>query len=479
MGTEKDEEPVPKEEAEPKKKIAPKVETGKIAKEEVKSEKNIAPKVEIGKIAKEEAEPEKKIAPKVKIEKKAKEVTAAKTTKNKDAKLETNEKLEITDEVEEVKKEEASGKEGEDLKVAKPEGDGGPLEKALEKHPNVLILENSELHPKPVMAIIDVDEIDSPNDKDKHVHHHLTGGAITTFLITIFIFQFILCIWKKRHRKSFFVVTLAGLWLFPAFIFFQLLWWRFIIVWTLASISLLTLAYKATRKPLAPGTPRAVYSFFVAVHKVTSWMSIGGYAILMIEIFGLGLIIGMELADFGIMLIGYGIYFGVLSRDWAEVCSSYISTTIGYFSKDGTLPRRSCRFNYCAVCDRELHPSRLNTRRDQNRRDQRNLQEKTFKMNCGHICHDFCIRGWVMIGKVDTCPVCREKVNISDLFVTPWQKQEKAWANVLDAVRYMVVWNPIIIAVGRFMIYEMGIPMLIEHHVGRRPLGHIHTIKTH
>merc|ERR1719233_1289891 len=119
----------------------------------------------------------------------------------------------------------------------------------------------------------------------------------------------------------------------------------------------------------------------------------------MIEIFGLGLIVGMELADFGIMLIGYGIYFGVLSRDWAEVCSSYISTTIGYFSKDGTLPSRS---------------------------DQRNLQEKTFKMNCGHICHDFCIRGWVMIGKVDTCPVCREKVNISDLFVTPWQKQEKA-----------------------------------------------------
>jgi len=416
---------------------------------------------------------EKKAKPE--IEKKAKEAsTAAKTTKKTDAKLETNEKIEIAGEVEEASKEKNAGKEGDDLTVTEPKAVAEKLEQAEEKLPSDLILEHSEHASKPVMAIIEIEERDSLNDTDKHVHHHLTGGAITTFLITIFIFQFILCIWKKRHRKSFFVITLAGLWLFPAFIFFPLGWWRFIIVWTLASISLLTLAYKATRKPLAPGTPRAVYSFFVAVHKVTSWMSIGGYAILMIEIFGLGLIIGMELADFGIMLIGYGIYFGVLSRDWAEVCSSYISTTIGYFSKDGGLPRRNCRFNYCAVCDRELHPSRLNSRRDQ-----RNLQEKTFKMNCGHICHDFCIRGWVMIGKVDTCPVCREKVNISDLFVTPWQKQEKAWASVLDAVRYMVVWNPIIIAVGRFMIYEMGIPMLIEHHVGRRPLGHIHTLKTH
>lgn len=36
--------------------------------------------------------------------------------------------------------------------------------------------------------------------------------------------------WKKRHQRSYDLVTLAGLWLMPPFICVQLKFWRFLLV---------------------------------------------------------------------------------------------------------------------------------------------------------------------------------------------------------------------------------------------------------
>lgn len=71
--------------------------------------------------------------------------------------------------------------------------------------------------------------------------------------------------------------------------------------------------------------------------------------------------------------------------------------------------------------------------------------EPTFTLNCGHRYHDFCIRGWTIIGKKDTCPCCAEKVSLSQTFTKPWEKASVYWANLMDMVRYLVVWNPVII----------------------------------
>eukprot|EP01043_Picozoa_sp_COSAG02_P058744 COSAG02_NODE_7362_length_3047_cov_4.165875_2_plen_64_part_00 len=37
-------------------------------------------------------------------------------------------------------------------------------------------------------------------------------------------------------------------------------------------------------------------------------------------------------------------------------------------------------------------------------------KETTITLNCRHRYHEFCIRGWMIVGKKDTCPYCNEKV---------------------------------------------------------------------
>ena len=82
--------------------------------------------------------------------------------------------------------------------------------------------------------------------------------------------------------------------------------------------------------------------------------------------------------------------------------------------------------------------------------------ERTVTLSCGHAFHDFCIRGWTIVGKKDTCPYCGEKVSLKNMFSNPWETQSLMWANLLDAVRYLIVWNPVIVGVTQLFLYEMG-----------------------
>jgi len=309
----------------------------------------------------------------------------------------------------------------------------------------------------------------------EHTHHHLSPEALWTFMMIIFFSQIMIFFWKKKHRKSFFMVTLAGLWLFPVVSCFTLHWWRFVCVWLIVSCSLIYLVFKSSRSQLDGNIPSMIYKFFYSLYRVTSFLSGAGYALVVMEIFGVGLIWGIPLAPAGIMMLGYGLYFGVLFRDWAEICTDLITSNIGYYSKDG-IPRRQCRYNQCGICDKPL----FNDIRDHAKKDKKPL-ERTYKMQCGHIVHEFCIRGWCIIGKKDTCPVCREKVSISDVFKTHWHKQDRVWAQLLDAIRYLVVWNPIIIFGGKFVISHMGVPMVVEHttKIHHHIRGAIHGVHSH
>lgn len=46
--------------------------------------------------------------------------------------------------------------------------------------------------------------------------------------------------------------------------------------------------------------------------------------------------------DFGISLLFYGLYYGVLERDFAEMCADYMASTIGVSSHRAD-PRRESR----------------------------------------------------------------------------------------------------------------------------------------
>lgn len=60
--------------------------------------------------------------------------------------------------------------------------------------------------------------------------------------------------------------------------------------------------------------------------------------------------------------------------------------------------------------------------------------------------HEFCIRGWTIVGKKDVCPYCKEKVDLRQtLLKNPWETGSVVWTNILDMARQIIVWNPLII----------------------------------
>ncbi len=62
-----------------------------------------------------------------------------------------------------------------------------------------------------------------------------------------------------------------------------------------------------------------------------------------------------------------------------------------------------------------------------------------------------------MIGKKDMCPHCAEKINargqLRRVLTNAWDTQSLAWAQLLDGVRYLVVWNPLILVVTSALTY--------------------------
>lgn len=71
---------------------------------------------------------------------------------------------------------------------------------------------------------------------------------------------------------------------------------------------------------------------------------------------------------------------------------------------------RSLDQNVCAVCGNDLLVSEKDS----------GVIEDTFKLSCHHVFHEFCIRGWCIIGKKQTCPYCKEKVDLKRLFSNPY-----------------------------------------------------------
>ena len=82
-----------------------------------------------------------------------------------------------------------------------------------------------------------------------------------------------------------------------------------------------------------------------------------------------------------------------------------------------------------------------------------------YQLQCMHIFHESCIKGWCVVGKKDSCPSCSERVDIKALLKTSplWGPPSRLWGQLLDVVRYIVVWNPMVFLVLRVIFYELGI----------------------
>ena len=276
-----------------------------------------------------------------------------------------------------------------------------------------------------------------------HAGHESMHSAM--FFILIFAMlgaQVGLHAWKSRYPRSYHMVSLGGLWAFPGLLSVYHGYTRMLSVWVTFSGVTGWLAWKASRKPLHQRTPRMVYTWFSAFYRFFYFMGVVGYVLVMAEFFGLTHLIteSHSLAYYGSLMLFYGLYYGVLSRDAAEMATSSMAYSMGIKTKsDDGLPSRRFNPDVCGICGDPL--------------DHFDGGENVCTLDCNHAYHEFCIRGWTIVGKKDTCPFCTEKVNLKAMFRNPWESQSLFWGNLLSAVRALVVWNPLIVLAVQLIYY--------------------------
>ncbi|GAB4824246.1 hypothetical protein N2152v2_011292 [Parachlorella kessleri] len=234
------------------------------------------------------------------------------------------------------------------------------------------------------------------------------------------------------------LVTLLGLWLIPPVICLHLGFWRFIAVWVLYSSVTLYYLYACSFKKLDKTLPKKVYRWFLGVFRVSIAVGFCGYVLLILEIFGIGMLLRPVLSPVtALVAVWYGLYYGILSRDSAEVASDRIASMMGSGRKLAVSVRD------CAICGGELQ-------------DGLGLQPQEAPAE-----------GWTIVGKKDVCPACYEKVDLRALYSDrPWETRNLSWIQMLDMVRYLVVWNPVILIVLHFAFHLVGLdngPKLGEH----------------
>lgn len=178
---------------------------------------------------------------------------------------------------------------------------------------------------------------------------------------------------------------------------------------------------------------------------------------------GLNLILNLKpqtTLDIGFLLLFYGIYYGVLTRDFTDFLVDLLAGNIGYYSPSSSLPSKQLKSSVCAICGR-AHGNEdvlsVNSGDDYSTTTG-SERERTFTLSCGHKYHEYCIYGWCLVGKKQVCPFCREKVDTGKLFASlPFQKPHYLYGNLLDFIRYLVAWQPLIIFAVQGINYVLGL----------------------
>ncbi|XP_039588713.1 RING finger protein 121 isoform X2 [Passer montanus] len=212
----------------------------------------------------------------------------------------------------------------------------------------------------------------------KHRGHEAMHAEMVLILIaTLVVAQLLLVQWKQRHPRSYNMVTLFQMWVVPLYFTVKLNWWRFLVIWVLFSAVTAFVTFRATRKPLVQTTPRLVYKWFLLIYKISYATGIVGYMAVMFTLFGLNLLFRIkpeDAMDFGISLLFYGLYYGVLERDFAEMCADYMASTIGFYSASG-MPTKHLSDSVCAVCGQQIFV-------DVN---EEGIIENTYRLSCNHV----------------------------------------------------------------------------------------------
>lgn len=282
--------------------------------------------------------------------------------------------------------------------------------------------------------------------KEHEGHEDMHAKMMLDIFVTLFATQIFLFFWEKRHKRSYNAATLFGMLIIPPIWAISAGFTRFLIIWTIYSLVTAVIVRKATRKPLDRWTPRVVYGYFLKVFKLTYGVGTAGYLGFLIAFFGFpGLLMHAEAwLEMTLNLLFYGVYFGVVTKDLADYCTDRMASTMGFVTDDG-MPMKHLNKDTCGVC------GETNIGCDEN-----GVPEKQHTLPCGHSFHDYCIRGWVIVGKKQICPVCKEKVDLKQFSSTPWEKVYVMYSGFLDWCRLMVCWMPVITSIVHGINHVMG-----------------------
>ena len=75
-----------------------------------------------------------------------------------------------------------------------------------------------------------------------------------------------------------------------------------------------------------------VYKWFLVVYKVSYGLGILGYVLMMATFLGLYILFAVKpqvFMDAGILMMFYALYYGVMARDFAEICTEKMVSRIG------------------------------------------------------------------------------------------------------------------------------------------------------
>ena len=132
-------------------------------------------------------------------------------------------------------------------------------------------------------------------------------------------------------------------------------WWRFPCIWLVFSSVTSLVTKRSLEKPIQGTTPRLVYKWFLLIYKISYFIGIFGYITMMATFLGLNLIFGVKPStwmDLGLMCMFYALYYGVVSIDFAEICTEKMAANIGYYKSEG-IPERHLENDICAGKDEE------------------------------------------------------------------------------------------------------------------------------
>ena len=264
-------------------------------------------------------------------------------------------------------------------------------------------------------------------------------GLLPLIIVTITVFQLSVLYWKKKSPYSYHFASLMCLWLFPFAFSLILGFGRFIAYWIFLSIANFYLIVQAAKKPLHPHTPRLVYKFYRTVFKISFAGTVIAYVCFILWIF---LPVLGHIVSGCFTLAFYCTYTGVLCRDLIDFLATSMASSIGYYNKEG-LPTKHLKADICAICGGYVVTHQVST--DRSSELDTFKPEQSIKLDCQHIFHEFCIKGWCSLGKKDFCPYCKEKVDQSAIENNPWQSKENMFGSFLDFIRYLVVWLPCVL----------------------------------